>query len=192
VIFINHMKSAKAAKDYYTQHIAPGDGRYYTEENAQQMEPVWWGRGAERLQLKGEAKQEDFFALCDNRNPHTGERMTPRDRDDRRVLTDITFDAPKSVTLAAELGGDDGKGDKQIRPLFVESIIETANEMESDAKTRVRKGGANEDRVTGNMIGTLNIHRTARPVDGLVDGQLHGHLTVQNMTWARLEPAKWR
>jgi hypothetical protein len=29
MIFINHQKSAKAAKDYYTQHIAPGDGRYY-------------------------------------------------------------------------------------------------------------------------------------------------------------------
>ena len=68
----------KAAKDYYTQHIAPGDGRYYTEENATQMKGVWHGRGAEMLQLSGEVKQDDFFKLCDNINPATGERLTPR------------------------------------------------------------------------------------------------------------------
>src|ERR1035438_3704243 len=100
MIFINHQKSAKAAKDYYTQHIAPGDGRYYTEENATQMKGVWHGRGAEMLQLSGEVKQENFFKLCDNVNPATGERLTARTDVDRRVMTDLTFDVPKSVTLA--------------------------------------------------------------------------------------------
>jgi conjugative relaxase-like TrwC/TraI family protein len=184
MIFINHQKSARAAKDYYIQHIKPGDGRYYTEENATQLRPFWWGRGAEMQHLSGEVKQADFFALCDNENPHTGEQITPRNSEDRRVLTDFTFDAPKSVSAAAEVGGDDGKGDKRILPIFVESVIETADEMEADARTRVRKGGANEDRVTGNMLGSLGIHRTARDVDGVPDFQMHGHLTIQNMTWA--------
>jgi conjugative relaxase-like TrwC/TraI family protein len=183
MIFVNHIKNAKAAKDYYSQHIAPGDVRYYTEENAQQMTPFWWGRGTEILGLKGEVKQEDFFALCDNRNPHTGEQMTPRMDDDRRVLTDITFDAPKPVSMAAQMGGIDGRGDKRILPLFIESVLETADEMEADAKTRVRKGGANYDTVTGNMVGALGIHWTAREVEGRADMQLHGHLTIQNMTW---------
>src|SRR5580658_2574446 len=98
MIFINHQKSSSAAKDYYTQHIAPGDGRYYAEENAQQMKGVWHGRGAEMLQLSGEVNQEDFFRLCDNLTPD-GKQLTPRNKDDRRVLTDITFDVPKSVTL---------------------------------------------------------------------------------------------
>src|SRR3984957_8562669 len=103
MIFITHQKSAKAAKDYYTQHIAPGDGRYYSEENAQQMKGVWHGRGAEMLQLSGEVRQEDFFRLCDNLTPD-GEQLTLRNKDDRRVMTDLTFDVPKSVTLAYELG----------------------------------------------------------------------------------------
>src|SRR4029077_6262313 len=98
MMFINHMKSARAAKDYYTQHIAPGDGRYYTEENAAQMKGAWHGRAAEMTGLAGEVNRNHFFALCDNEHPVTGERLTPRMRDDRRVLTDLTFDAPKSVS----------------------------------------------------------------------------------------------
>jgi conjugative relaxase-like TrwC/TraI family protein len=183
MIFINHQKSASAAKDYYTQHIAPGDGRYYTEENAQQLRPFWVGEGAKRLHLSGDVKQEDFFALCDNRNPVTGDRMTPRMKDDRRVLTDITFDIPKAVTLIGELGGEDGNGDRRIEPLVIQSILKTAKEMERDAKVRVRKSGANHDKTTGNWVGSLGFHKTARPVDGVVDPQWHGHLTIQNMTW---------
>jgi len=45
-------------------------------------------------------------SLCDNRTPETGEQLTPRMKADRRVLYDFTFDAPKSVTLAHELGQD--------------------------------------------------------------------------------------
>jgi conjugative relaxase-like TrwC/TraI family protein len=146
MIFINHMKSAKAAKDYYTQHIAPGDGRYYTAENAAQVKGVWHGRGAEMLQLSGEVAQDDFFRLCDNLNPQTGEQLTPRTKDDRRVLTDLTFDAPKSVTLVSELGGDD-----RILDAFRQSVRETMAEIESSAQARVRKGGNDTDRTTGNM-----------------------------------------
>src|SRR5450755_5101375 len=111
MIFINHQKNAKAAKDYYTQHIAPGDGKYYTEENAAQMKGVWHGRGAEMLQLSGEVTQDDFFKLCDNLNPQTGKQLTPRMEDDRRVLTDFTFDCPKQVSLVLEMGGHNGGGD---------------------------------------------------------------------------------
>src|SRR5580700_8553450 len=107
MIFVNHTKSASAAKDYYTQHIAPGDGKYYSEENAAQMKGIWHGRGAEMLGLSGEVSQADFFKLCDNVNPATGETLTPRMREDRRVMTDFTFDCQKEVTLAYELGKDE-------------------------------------------------------------------------------------
>jgi len=189
VIFINHQKSSKAAKDYYTQHIAPGDGRYYTEENAQQMKGVWHGRGAEMLQLSGEVRQDDFFRLCDNLTPD-GKKLTARTDADRRVMTDITFDVPKSVTLALELGGDD-----RILPAFRESIRETMAEMEANVQTRVRKNGADTNRSTGNMIWAEHIHRTARPVTGeedqTVDPQLHAHATVFNATFDPVEK-RWK
>jgi conjugative relaxase-like TrwC/TraI family protein len=189
VIFINHQKSSKAAKDYYTQHIAPGDGRYYTEENAQQMKGVWHGRGAEMLQLSGEVKQEDFFRLCDNLTPD-GKKLTARTDTDRRVMTDVTFDCSKSVTLAYELGGDD-----RILTAFRESVRETMAEMEANVQTRVRKNGADHDRTTGNMIWAEHIHRTARPVTKgdaqTVDPQLHAHATVFNATFDPVEK-RWK
>ena len=190
MIFVNHQKSAKAAKDYYTQHIAPGDGKYYTQENAQQMKGVWHGRGAEMLQLSGEVKQEDFFKLCDNLNPATGERLTARTDADRRVMTDVTFDCPKGVTLAYELGGDE-----RILGAFRQSVRETMAEIEANVQTRVRRNGADTDRTTGNMVWAEHIHRTARPVTGeegqTVDPQLHAHATVFNATYDAVEK-RWK
>ncbi len=187
MIFINHQKSAKAAKDYYTQHIAPGDGKYYTQENAQQMKGVWHGRGAEMLQLSGEVRQDDFFKLCDNVNPVTGERLTARTRDDRRVMTDMTFDCPKSVTLACEIGGDDRILNEAFRP----ALRETMAEIERSVQTRVRKGGRDNDRLTGNLIWAEHVHRTSRPVEGAPDPQLHAHATILNATFDPIEK-QWK
>src|ERR1700690_1853304 len=111
MIFINHFKSAKAAQDYFTQHLSPGD---YFSKDAAEMKGQWHGRGAEMLRLSGEVDKEEFFKLCQNRNPQTGEQLTPRMDEDRRVLTDFTFDAPKSVSLAMEMGGHNGGGDSRI------------------------------------------------------------------------------
>src|SRR5581483_5411427 len=94
MIFYTPISNAKAAKDYYTQHLAPGD--YYAAET-QELKGVWHGRGAERLGLSGEVQREDYFALCDNVNPKTGEQLTPRTKDGRRVMFDLTLDAPKDV-----------------------------------------------------------------------------------------------
>jgi conjugative relaxase-like TrwC/TraI family protein len=182
MIFINHIKGAKAAKDYYSQHIAPGD--YYTKDSTE-MPGIWGGKGASRLGLSGEVKKQDFFALCDNRTP-TGEQITPRMNDDRRVLTDITFNAPKAVSGVYELGGDE-----RVYELHLKSVQETMADMEADAKARVRKGGSNHDELTGNMIYALNTHRTARQVNGRIDFHLHTHGSVLNMTFSSSEQ-DWR
>jgi conjugative relaxase-like TrwC/TraI family protein len=183
MIFINHLKSAKAAKDYYTQHIAPGD--YYSKDAAE-MKGLWHGAGAEKLGLSGEVKKEDVFALCDNRSPTSGEQLTPRTRDDRRVLTDFTFDAPKAVSLTYELGGDD-----RILDAFRQSVRETMADIEKEVQTRIRAKGSDDNRTTGNMVWSENIHRTTRPVDGMPDPQLHCHATVFNATWDSTEN-RWK
>jgi conjugative relaxase-like TrwC/TraI family protein len=188
MIFVNQIRSAKAAKDYYSQHIAPGD--YYGKDSAE-MKGVWHGRGAEMLQLAGEVSQEDFFKLCDNTNPVTGERLTQRTNDGRRCMSDLTFDCPKEVTLAYEMGGHDGKGDARILPAMQEAVRETMAEIESAVQTRVRKGGKDTNRPTGNMIWAQHVHRTTRPVEGLPDPQLHIHATVLNATFDSVEQ-KWK
>jgi conjugative relaxase-like TrwC/TraI family protein len=188
MIFINHFKSAKAAQDYFTQHLSPGD--YYSKDAAE-MKGQWHGRGAEMLRLSGEVDKEEFFKLCQNRNPQTGEQLTPRMDEDRRVLTDFTFDAPKSVSLAYELGGENGKGDERVLNAFRQSVGETMAEIETSVQTRVRKGGKDSDRTTGSMIWAEHIHRTTRPVEGTPDSQLHAHATVFNATFDEVEN-RWK
>jgi conjugative relaxase-like TrwC/TraI family protein len=183
MIFLNHMKSAKAAKEYYTQHIAPGD--YYSKDGAE-MPGTWDGKGAERLGLSGEVKKEDIFALFENRDPKTGKQLTPRTKEERRVMTDVTFDVPKSVTLAYELGGDE-----RILDAFQKSVRETMSEIETSVQTRVRKGGADENRTTGNIVWTENTHRTTRPVEGQPDPQLHAHAVILNATFDETEK-RWK
>ena len=188
MIFINHIKGAKAAKDYYSQHISPGD---YYGKDAAEMKGIWHGKAAEMLGLSGEVSQADFFRLCDNINPRTGKQLTPRTDGDRRVLTDFTFDAPKSVTLAYEMGGHNGGGDTGILTAMQESVRETMAEIETAVQTRVRKGGKDEDRPTGNLIWAEHVHRTTRPVEGIPDPQLHIHATAINATFDAVEK-KWK
>jgi len=183
MIFINHIKGGKAAKDYYSQHIAPGD--YYGKDSAE-SKGIWHGKGAEMLGLSGEVKQEDFFKLCENTDPRSGKQLTPRMDSDRRVLSDLTFDVPKSVTLALEIGGDE-----RVLDAVRESVRETMADIETAVQTRVRKGGKDTDRTTGNMVWAEHIHRTTRPVDGIPDAQLHVHATILNITYDDTEN-RWK
>jgi conjugative relaxase-like TrwC/TraI family protein len=107
------------------------------------------------------------------------------------VLYDFTFDAPKSVTLAYELGGDE-----RIEGAFREAVEETMGEMEDAMRVRVRKDGARADRETGNMIWGEFIHKTSRPVTGddgvpLPDPQLHCHAVAINATYDAAED-RWK
>jgi conjugative relaxase-like TrwC/TraI family protein len=183
MLFINHATDTKAAKDYFTEHLSKSD--YYMRDS-QEIAGEWHGRGAELLGLSGTVDKENYFRLCENLNPLTGEQLTPRVKADRRVLYDFTFDAPKSVTLAYELGGDD-----RVMDAFRESVKETMSEMEDAMRVRVRKNGAREDRQTCNMLWGEFLHRTTRPVDGIPDPQLHCHAVAFNATFDPSED-RWK
>jgi hypothetical protein len=58
-----------AAKAYYQA------SDYYTKSTGD-----WLGKGTKMLGLQGEARQEDFFALCDNLDPRTGLPLTTYSR----------------------------------------------------------------------------------------------------------------
>jgi conjugative relaxase-like TrwC/TraI family protein len=178
MIRVTQQDSAAAAKSYYST------ADYYSE--GQELVGSWGGKGASRLGLEGTVDRFSFERLCDNRNPTTGEPLTARTRTERRVGYDFTFSVPKSVSLLYALSSDQG-----IMDAFRGAVSETMREIEAEMKTRVRMGGKDEDRVTGNMVWAEFIHTTSRPVDGLPDPQLHAHVFVFNTTWDE-EEKRWK
>jgi conjugative relaxase-like TrwC/TraI family protein len=178
MIRITQQDSAKDAKRYY----ATAD--YYSE--GQELVGSWGGKGAARLGLEETVDKLSFERMCDNLHPATGEPLTVRTRSERRVGYDFTFSVPKSVSLLYAMSGDQG-----IMDAFRGAVAETMREIEAEMKTRVRMGGKDEDRVTGNMAWAEFIHTTSRPVDGIPDPQLHAHVFVFNTTWDK-EERRWK
>ena len=175
---INAIPNNGAAKAYYSA------GDYYIDGH--EAAAQWHGNGAELLGLSGAIERQDFERLCDNLHPATGNQLTAKHLDNRRVGYDLTFSVPKSLSLAYSLGGDE-----RIATEFRAAVADTMAELEREMATRVRKKGADFDRTTGNMIWADFLHHTSRPIGGYPDPQLHVHAVVFNATFDR-EEGQWK
>ena len=171
--------SASGAKSYFSQNLAKAD--YYL--NDQELQGRMQGKLADRLGLSGPITKDAFFQLCDNKNPVTSQSLTPRTNEQRTVGYDINFHCPKSVSILHALSND-----PHILTVFEDAVSQTMQDIERDAKTRVRKNNVVAERETGELIFGQFIHQTARPVDGhLPDPHLHAHCFVFNATWDEQE-----
>lgn len=195
---ITQNNNSAGAKRYYST------ADYFSE--GQELIGRWRGQGAVQLGLlpeagmqsaavgmnegqrgeRGEIEKKDWDRLCDNMNPATGTRLTVRRKDERRVGYDFNFNAPKSLSLVYALTKDE-----RLLDAFRDSVDETMCEIEAEMKTRVRVGGKNEDRTTGNLVWSEYIHFTSRPVDGVPDPSLHAHCFAFNTTWDAQE-LRWK
>lgn len=174
--------SAAAARKYYAEGLKRED--YYSEQ--QEIVGNWHGKAAAKLGIEGEVDREQFAALVENRHPVTGEKLTPRTKDGRRVGYDINFHAPKSLSVLYALTQD-----KEVLTAFRQAVAETMKELEERAETRVRKKGAEENRVTGNLAWAEFVHFTSRPVGGIPDPHLHAHCFTFNATFDGVE-GRWK
>lgn len=188
-----HHTNLRNACEYFEQHLAVGD--YYNEQQAVLGE--WIGKGADRLGLSGVVRKEDFVALCENRNPLTGDKPTVRTRTtriattadgeqtqvaNRRLFYDFTISPPKSVSVAALAAGDERIVEAHDRAARL-----AMRELERFASTRVRRSGQSDDRSTGNVITAVFRHDTSRSLDP----HLHSHCIVFNATFNHTED-RWK
>lgn len=172
-------RSVGHAKAYYTEALIKAD--YYID--GQELNGTFRGRLSERLGITGAVTREHFFALCENRHPSTGEPLTPRTKQGRTVGYDINFHVPKSVSILHALSKDD-----HILEAFRDCVAVTMQDIERQAKARVRKDGVHTDRETGELLWVDFIHQTARPVEQYApDPHLHAHCYVFNLTWDETE-----
>ena len=173
---------AEGAKAYFEQGLGRED--YYTAGS--EVVGTWYGQAADRLSLEGDVSRDDFHALCENRKPGSEESLTERQRTDRRVGFDISFSVPKSVSVHQALTDNN-----EILEAFRAAVNETMVEIERDAKTRVRRDGADHNRTTGNLAWAEFVHFTSRPVDDRADPHLHAHCYTFNATWDS-EEERWK
>lgn len=166
------------AKSYYST------ADYYSE--GQELVGHWKGNAARLLGLSGEVSRADWDALCDNTDPRTGGTLTVRQKENRRVGYDFNFHVPKGVSVLYGLTQDE-----RILEAFRGAVDATMCDMETEMQTRVRAGGGEKDRTTGNMVWGEFVHTTARPVDGVPDPHLHAHCFVFNTTWDAAEE-RWK
>ena len=165
-------KNLADAESYFDEHLAQND--YYA---AGEIRPGQWiGTVAGRLGLNHAVTREQFHALCENRNPETGERLTQRQQKEnkRRVFFDFTCAPPKSVSVLAVT-----LDDQRLVEAHEESARIAFRELETFAATRVRKQGSQRDRTTGNLVAAAFVHNSSRELDP----QLHTHFTVFNATF---------
>lgn len=186
---ITRSYSADAALKYYDNSLKITD--YYVKEIG-----IWGGKGAGLLGLKGEVKRRDFAALVNNRDPRTGERLTQRTNttrnqngkkvSNRRAGYDFTFSVPKSVSVYLGMHGD-----PVLEGLILEAVSMSMQEVERRMETKVRKGYAQENRVSPVMVYGSFLHTETRPVEGIPDPHTHVHVFVMNATHDEVEQ-EWK
>ena len=151
------LQSGRGVEDYYLS----------TDE----LPGVWWGAAAAELGLVGESSRENFHALLDGLHPRTGERLGQRLRPDGVRGFDLTFSAPKSVSVLSAVAG--GEIERAVIAAHDAAVRAVLGLIEERATTRTGRNGVYRIDVTG-LAALLVRHRTSRTLDP----QLHTHAVV--------------
>ncbi|MBC6558718.1 conjugative transfer relaxase/helicase TraI [Citrobacter braakii] len=162
-----------------------GDSAYYSHEDnyyaSGSLESRWLGDGAEKLGLKGEVANADMDAIRQGKLPDgTDLSRMVNGVNKHRSGYDLTFSAPKSVSMMILIGGD-----TRLLDAWNRSVENGMKEVEKLISARITDNGKTDTVLTGNMVAALYNHDTSRALDP----QIHTHALVFNTTFAE---DKWR
>ncbi len=162
-----------------------GDAGYYSSQDNYyvlgSLESRWLGEGAENLGLSGHVLDAEMNAMKHGVLPDGSVlSRVENGKETHRPGYDLTFSAPKSVSMMALIGGDRRFIDAHNRA--VDTVMK---EVEALASARITERGQTQTVLTGNIVAALYNHDTSRDLDP----QLHTHALVFNATEA---DGKWR
>jgi conjugative relaxase-like TrwC/TraI family protein len=170
---IKKLSSAKQASGYYKQ------ADYYTKgQEGVDISSSWLGKGAEELGLEGFVDHQQFEAILAGVLPDG----TILDQPNRVVGWDLTFSAPKSVSVMALAGGDERLLDAHMEA--VKDALQFA--QDEFAVTRKTEDGDTFIEKTGNLLVSAFTHTTSRALDPA----LHTHSLIMNAT--KNQDGEWR
>ncbi|MBL8528761.1 MAG: conjugative relaxase [Burkholderiales bacterium] len=174
MLSIGVLHSSAQAGTYYAQDD------YYTKGGA--GEPSQWdGQGATSLGLAGAVNRTQFEALLNGELPN-GIVLKRGQEGKHQPGWDLTFSAPKSVSLLALVGDD-----REVLQAHTEAVTAALRYLEATtAQARLKQDGNTTIETTGNWIIARFNHDTSRELDP----QLHTHAVVINAT--QRADGEWR
>jgi conjugative relaxase-like TrwC/TraI family protein len=163
------------AKTYYKKE------NYYSQEDAE-VNSQWQGQGASKYQLSGAIVDMDVYNNIINGLSPDGKTQLRQKQNHNgkkeRAGIDLTFSAPKSVSIACLVGGD-----TRLEEAHRKAVARTIDLIESRyATTRINGQSVQTD----NLIVAKWHHDTSRELDP----HLHTHCLVMNCTQGA--DGKWR
>src|SRR5438552_1244057 len=164
-------KIALGQHRYYEQQVAHGRDDYYSGRGEAPGE--WAGAGAKRLGLSGRVTSEQFSSLIAGLDPRDPDvRLRSSDRDPKVAALDLTFSAPKSVSVLAAVASDAITAELIVAH---ETAVRAAVAYLEDTAVQVRRGHDGGEVQTGEgLIAAAYRHRMSRALDP----QLHTHVVA--------------
>lgn len=159
---------ADAADDYYSKEVESTE---------------WQGNGAKELNLKGDVDRTRFQELLTGKISQEIKisRNSTRKDSKQRIGIDLTFSAPKSVSLQSLIHGD-----PNIIKAHDTAVAKTLLIAEERAQARQKINGKSRVENTKNLVIAKFRHETSRELDP----QLHTHAVILNLT--KRSDGKWR
>lgn len=152
-------------------------GSYYLQRDPILDKPgEWQGNGCESLGLSGDVKPFQFAAVTSGMDPQTAEQLIPDGGHEHthRAGTDYTFSAPKDVSVAALVIGDE-----RVLVAHETAVSKTLEYAEGNfSQVRETKDGTTSRINTDSMVAAKFTHAVSR--EG--DPNLHTHCVVANMS----------
>ncbi|MAD53148.1 MULTISPECIES: MobF family relaxase [unclassified Idiomarina] len=166
------------------------EGKYYLDlaredyyVNGGEPDGIWGGAGAIILGLKGKVEKDQFKKILKGFSPCGKNSLCQNPGDDHTPGWDLTFNAPKSVSVLWAAASS--KTRQQIQAAQLLAVREALSLLEEYAAfTRRGHGGNEREKVEGLIAATFE-HSTSREVDP----HLHTHAIVANL--APREDGSW-
>jgi len=177
---LNLHRLSPGAESYYLDQVVSGLEDYYAEHGEA---PGCWLASSGQLGLEGLVRPDDLRSVLTGADPSTGERLH-RARNRKVPGWDLTFRAPKSVSILWGLGEPDVA--RQVVAAHEAAVARAVSYMEDTAAwTRTGHNGIHREKANGFIAAGFR-HRMSRDRDPL----LHTHVLVANSV--RTDDVRWR
>ena len=171
---LNIGRMGRGSSNYYLDAVARTQVDYYHGHG--EAPGRWMGSGLDGLDLEAglQVTREALGRVLDGDHPVSGERVAAHPA--RQVPGfDLTFRAPKSVSLLWGLGDEHVAG--QLQAAHDAAVTATLSYLEQHVARSRRGAGGTEQVAVDGLVAAAFTHRTSRDGDPL----LHTHLLVANL-----------